>query len=150
MASETTTPSERHMAATTWPAVLGQRRTTTRLANVAVLATYSPSNRPQATPVWFELQGDHILINTSKGRAKLRNMQAHARVALAIVDRENPYRYVQIQGTVVAFDAENGARDIDRLSQRYTGKAYAYPGADRPANRVSIHIRPGRVSAMGL
>jgi len=118
--------------------------------NFAVLATQSPSNRVQATPVWFELAGNRILINTSKGRAKLRNMQAHPEVALAIVDRENPYQYVQFQGKVVAFDEEHGARDIDRLSQRYTGKPYAYPGNDRPANRVSIHIEPEQVNAMGL
>ncbi|MBM3470361.1 MAG: hypothetical protein FJX73_06175 [Armatimonadetes bacterium] len=44
--------------------------------NPAVLATVSPEGRPQATPVWFTLEGDQILINTSKGRVKLRNLKA--------------------------------------------------------------------------
>lgn len=118
--------------------------------NIAVLATQFPSARLQATPVWFVYADGQILINTSKGRAKLRNIEAHREVALAIMDRENPYRYVQIQGKVVAVDPKNGARDIDRLSQRYLGKPYAYPANDRPENRITIRIDPQRVSAQGV
>ncbi len=118
--------------------------------NVAVLATRSGTRGVQATPVWFMYDAGHILINTARGRAKLRNMQANPEVALAVVDRENPYRYVQIKGKVVAFDTQNGPRDIDRLSQRYLGKPYLYPAGDRPANRISIHIVPERVNVMGL
>jgi PPOX class probable F420-dependent enzyme len=118
--------------------------------NFAVLATRSPAGRLHATPVWFLYENDQILINTSKGRAKLRDMQAHPEVALAIVDRENPYQYVQVQGIVVAADARNGARDIDRLSQRYVGRPYAYPAGDKPENRVSVRIAPQRVNTMGL
>jgi len=118
--------------------------------NFAVLATRSRSNRPQATPVWFLYDHGHIVINTSKGRAKLRNIEQHPEVALAIMDRDDPYRYVQIQGKVVALDSENGARDIDRLSQRYAGRPYPYPGGDRPENRVTIRIEPERVDTMGV
>jgi PPOX class probable F420-dependent enzyme len=117
--------------------------------NVAVLATRSARGL-QVTPVWFLYADGHILINTAKGRAKLRNMQAHPEVALAVVNRENPYQYVQIRGKVVGFDTENAARDIDRLSQRYMGQPYAYPGGDHPKNRISIRIQPTGVNAMGL
>jgi PPOX class probable F420-dependent enzyme len=118
--------------------------------NVAVLATQSRSGDVQATPVWFMRRGGEILINTSAGRTKLRNMEDNPRVALAIVDRENPYRYVQIQGTVVEFDRENAPRDIDRLSQRYVGGPYVYAANDAPSKRVSIHIAPQRIHASGL
>lgn len=116
--------------------------------NVAVLATIGPSGRPQATPVWFLVEGDHILINTSAGRVKLRNMEADPRVTLTIVDRENLYRYVQIAGRVERFDREEGARDIDRLSMRYRGKPYTYPPTDAPERRVSVHIGPRRFSGL--
>lgn len=118
--------------------------------NFAVLATQSIHGRVQATPVWFIHDGGEILINTSAGRTKLRNMEANPRVALAIVDRENPYRYVQIQGRVVKFDKESGARDIDRLSQRYHGRPYQYPATDNPKNRITIRIRPDSVNTMGF
>ena len=113
--------------------------------NVAVLATISPSGRPQATPVWFLVEDGHVLINTSQGRVKLRNMQTDPRVTLTIVDRDNPYEYVEILGRVATFDRAHGARDIDRLSQRYRGKPYTYPPTDRPANRVTILIQPERI-----
>jgi PPOX class probable F420-dependent enzyme len=117
--------------------------------NFAVLATHAGSGL-QATPVWFLLENGQILINTSQGRAKLRNMQKNADVALAIVDTQNPYQYVQIRGRVAGFESQNGGRDIDRLSQRYLGKPYAYPGGDAPAKRVTIRITPTRVSTQGF
>lgn len=131
-------------------AIPNEVKTFLQKPNFAVLATQSKSGRVQATPVWFLQADGEILINTSAGRAKLRNMEANPRVALAIVDRENPYRYVQIQGRVTKFDKDNGARDIDRLSQRYHGRPYQYPPTDSPKNRVSIHIVPERLSTMGF
>ena len=87
--------------------------------NFAVLVTRSRANRIQATPVWFIVSDGRIMVNTSKGRAKLRNMQQNPDVVLAIMDRENPYRYVQIQGKVAKLDADNGARDLElRLTTR--------------------------------
>ena len=115
--------------------------------NFAVVATVGPSGRPQATPVWFMLDGEDILINTAKGRVKLRNLHANPRVSLAIYDRDNPYAYVQIQGTVTGFDEKNGPRDIDRLSLRYRGEKYNYQGST-PADRVSVRIKPTRVSGL--
>jgi PPOX class probable F420-dependent enzyme len=110
--------------------------------NLAVLATLSPSGRPQATPVWFMLDGNEILINTSKERVKMRNLKANPRMSVVIVDRDNPYAYVQIRGVVTSFDEKNGARDIDRLSLRYRGEAYKYQPGNTPAHRVSVRIKP--------
>jgi PPOX class probable F420-dependent enzyme len=114
----------------------------------AVLATTSAQGRSQATPVWYMMDGDHILINTSVGRVKLRNLEANPYLALTVVDPQNAYRYVQIQGKVVRFDREHGARDINRLSLRYTGRSYGYPAGDKPEDRVTIVIRPTRVSGL--
>ncbi len=117
--------------------------------HAAVLATTSPRGRPQATPIWFVLEGEHIIVNTSQGRVKLKNLQAHPYLALTIVDPKNMYRYVQIQGKVVRFDSENGARDIDRLSMRYRGEPYSYQYGGGPKDRVTIVIQPLRISGMG-
>ncbi len=118
--------------------------------NFAVLATVGPAGRPQATPVWYLVEDDGILINTSQGRVKLRNLKGNPRVAVTVVDLENPYRYVQIQGKVVKFDTDRGARDIDRLSIRYHGRPYRYPPTDAPERRVTILIKPARFNAMGI
>jgi len=115
--------------------------------NLAVLATISPKGRPQATPVWFMVDGDHILVNTSRGRVKQRNVEAHPFVAVTVVDRDDPYRFVQIQGKVVKLDSQRGAQDIDRLSLRYRGRKYQYPPTDAPDRRVSLIIKPLKVYA---
>jgi PPOX class probable F420-dependent enzyme len=118
--------------------------------NLAVLGTVSPAGRPQVTPVWFLYEDGHIIVNTSQGRVKLRNVEANPAVTVTVVDRNDPYRYVQIQGTVVALDRRNGDRDINRLSQRYRGRPYKYPPTDAPERRVSLHIKPLRAHAMGF
>src|SRR2546428_14095544 len=89
--------------------------------NFAVLATVSPKGRPQATPVWFMLDGEEILMDTSQGRVKLRNLEANPYAAIAVVDKDNPYLYVQIRGKV-RLDFANGARAIARSSRRYGGR----------------------------
>lgn len=66
-------------------------------------------------------------------------------MAVTVVDRDDPYRYAQIQGKVVKLDWEHGSRDIDRLSMRYRGRAYQYPATDAPDRRVSLLIKPLRV-----
>jgi PPOX class probable F420-dependent enzyme len=117
-------------------------------ANVAVLATVSVRGRPQATPVWFMLDGEHILINTSKHRVKLRNLRRQPYAALTIVDPKDPYRWIQIQARVSRIDPASGARDIDRLSTRYLGRPYPYFSGDRPEDRVSVLLDPLRVTGM--
>jgi PPOX class probable F420-dependent enzyme len=118
--------------------------------NLGVLATISPSGRPQATPVWFMVDGDEILINTAKMRVKLRNIKINPRVALVVFDRDDIYQHVQIRGTVVGLDDKNGARDIDRLSLRYRGTPYKYQPGVTPADRVSVRIKPTGVTSGGI
>ena len=76
----------------------------------ASLATLMPEGSPQVTPVWCDFDGTHILINTAKGRQKHRNLSRDPRVALAMMDPDNPYRYLEVRGEVEAM-TEEGAWD---------------------------------------
>ena len=93
----------------------------------AFLATTMPDGTPQVTPIWFNTDGEHILINTARGRAKDRNMQARPQVALAIPDPSNPYRYLQIRGRVAVITESGAAEHIAALGVIYTGKAFPFP-----------------------
>ena len=66
------------------------------------LSTVMPDDSPQVTPVWFDNDGEHILVNTNEGRTKDRNMKARPQVAVVIQDPADPYRYLQIRGKVVS------------------------------------------------
>jgi len=87
----------------------------------AFVATLMKNGSPQLTPVWFNTDGKHILINTAIGRVKEKNMRRDARVALVIVDPHNPYRYMQIRGKVVEVTTQGAREHIDVLSKKYRG-----------------------------
>ncbi len=112
----------------------------------AFLATVMPDNTPQVTPVWFNTDGEHILINTARGRVKDSNMRANPHVALAIPDPQNPYRYLQIRGRVVERTEKGADEHIATLGRIYTGEPFDYP-ADQV--RVIYKIQPESVQTMG-
>lgn len=91
----------------------------------AYLATLMHDGSPQLTPVWFDVEGDHILINTAKGRVKDKNMRARQQVAVLIADPKDPfYHYIQIRGRIVDFTEEGGLEHIGKLSVRYDNKPW--------------------------
>ena len=100
----------------------------------AHLATLMPDGSPQVTPVWFDYKDGVIRVNSAKGRIKSRNMQEGARVALAIMDPDNPYRYIQVRGQVGRITQEGASAHIDSLARKYLGQEkypYARPGEIR-------------------
>jgi len=113
---------------------------------IAFLATTMKDGTPQVTPVWFNTDGTHILVNSAQGRVKDRNMRARPQVALAIIAPDAAYRYLQIRGRVVEVTTQGAAEHISILSQKYEGKDY-----DLPAGmvRVIYKIIPERVSGSG-
>lgn len=113
----------------------------------AHLATVMPDGSPQVTPVWCEYDGKHVLINTAAGRQKDKNMVRDGRVALSVIDPENPYRYLEVRGHIVHRSEEGAFEHINRLSQKYLGKAYTFmkPGE----RRVIYHIEPEHVTSQG-
>ncbi len=109
----------------------------------AFLALVKSDGAPQVTPVWFDWDGTHIVINSARGRVKEKVMSKMSKVALAIPDPADPYRYLQIQGKVVEV-TEEGARDmIDHLSMKYEGVKYKWYKGE---TRVTYEILPERVS----
>jgi PPOX class probable F420-dependent enzyme len=103
------------------------------------LATSMPDGSPQVTPVWFDNDGEHILINTNEGRVKDRNMKVRRKVAMVIQDPADPFRYLGIRGEVVGYTREGGDEHIDMLCRRYRGKPWNY----RPGQkRIIYKIRP--------
>jgi len=114
----------------------------------ASLATLMPDGSPQVTPVWFEFDGSHILVNSARGRRKDQNMRADPRVALAIPDPENPYRYVEVRGTVEEITENRAAAHIDKLAKKYLG-VDKYPYAQAGEVRVLYKIKPEKFSGMG-
>lgn len=114
----------------------------------AHLGTVMADGSPQVTPVWCDLDGSYIRVNTAKGRVKDRNMRRSKKVALSILDPDNPYRYLAVRGEVEEI-TENGAdAHIDLLAKKYLGKD-KYPFRQPGEVRVIYRIRPEKVSSRG-
>ena len=114
----------------------------------ASLATVMADGSPQVTPVWFDFDGTHLRVNSAKGRVKDRNMRRNGRVALSIMDPENPYRHLAIRGRVEEITEAGADAHIDSLSKKYLGKD-RYPNRRPGEVRIIYRIRPERVSTMG-
>jgi len=120
----------------------------TKKISFANVATVLKDGSPQVTPVWFDYTGGKIRINTARGRVKARTLKQGTRVAMSIMDPDNPYRYMQIRGRVASV-TENGANaHIDSLAKKYLGKD-KYPFAQPGEVRVTYEIEPTSAQAMG-
>jgi PPOX class probable F420-dependent enzyme len=105
--------------------------------NFAHLATLMSDGSPQSVPVWVGREGDRIVICTGEKSLKARNTVREPRVALSIVDFENPYSEVQIRGHVTERRPDPDLKMMDPISHKYTGKPFPFRD---PNGRVALII----------
>jgi PPOX class probable F420-dependent enzyme len=105
--------------------------------NFAHLATLMSDGSPQSVPVWVGREDDSVLICTSESSLKARNTVRDQRVALSLIDLQNPYEEVQLRGRVVERRPDRDFRYMDPISQKYTGKPFPFRN---PEGRVALVI----------
>lgn len=112
--------------------------------DIAHLATLNADGSPQVSAVWVDLDGDLVVVNTTEGLVKTKNMRANPRVGISIVAQSNPYESLQIQGHVVEVTARGADERIDDLARRYLGTdGFAHRQPDD--QRVIVKIAPIKV-----
>jgi PPOX class probable F420-dependent enzyme len=89
-----------------------------------------------------------VIFNSARGRQKDRNVRRDPRVALAVVDPENPYRYVEIRGKVAEITEQGADAHIDKMAKKYLGQD-KYPYRQPGEVRVMYKIRPEHTTTMG-
>lgn len=115
-----------------------------RKRSFAHLATIMPDGSPQVTPVWIDYDGQYLLVNTAEGRAKDRNMRRDGRVALSILDPDDPYCHIDIRGHIAEITHDGAEEHIDTLSRRYDGKSWIYqPGQVRVIFKIEADTVTG-------
>src|SRR5215468_3454328 len=114
----------------------------------ASLGTLMPDGQQQVTPVWVDFDGKHVLVNSAKGRVKDRNMRRDPRVSMVLIDPDNPYRHLQVQGRVVEITEDGADQHIDKMAKKYLGQD-KYPFRQPGEVRVIYKIEPDRVATMG-
>lgn len=109
------------------------------------LALVLSDGTPQVSPIWFDYDGQDIIINTARGRLKDKVLSKHPWVACSIAAPEDPYRYLLIRGPVVGETEEGGYEMICRLNAKYHGNPN-FPKVPGQV-RVTYRIRPVKVFA---
>ena len=115
---------------------------------LAHVATVGRNGEPQNNPVWFGWDGENLTFSQTTGRQKYRNVQDEPRVALSIVDATNPYRYLEIRGTVERVDPDPDNAFINSMAKKYMGED-VYPWHRPGDERVVIVVKPEHTTQMG-
>mgnify|MGYP000880865083 CR=1 FL=1 len=108
------------------------------------LATLNADGSPQNNVMWVDVEGDKVMLNTSIGRVKEKNMRRDGRLSLSYANPQNPYERIEIRGKAVEFKGgDEGIAGINKLANKYLGSDYPWlqPGEER----VTILIEPTRV-----
>ena len=130
------------------PPILTQYHDLFQKKAFAHLATINGDGTPQVTPVWVDFDGTHIRFNTARGRVKERNLRRTPQVALAILDPDNPYRYLRVSGRVVEITEQGAEAHIDALAQKYLGQD-RYPFRKAGEVRMLCKILPEKAAGQG-
>jgi PPOX class probable F420-dependent enzyme len=115
---------------------------------LASLATLNPDGSPQITPLWVDLDGDDVVFNTAQGRKKARNLERDARVAVTVIDPDDPYNVVAIQGTVTDVTTDGADAHIDALAKKYLG-VDSYPMRREGEVRIRVTVRTDHIAMQG-
>ncbi len=119
-----------------------------------VLSTVMPDGQPQTTPVWCNLEGDHVLINTMWRFRKAKNMQANPMVTLLAFRLKNPLINIEVRGRVVEITEEGALEHLNELNLLYTGKPNFFGDSLDEELRhkftpLKIRVKPVRVRVEG-
>ena len=114
--------------------------------NFAFLGTIMRDGRPQVSPIWIDIDDNNniILINTAHGRIKQKNIARDPRVSLSLVDKNNPYSMITIQGTVIEQTTVGADEHIDKLAKKYLN-IDRYPSHSPSIQRVICKIKPDKM-----
>jgi PPOX class probable F420-dependent enzyme len=114
--------------------------------NFAFLGTIMKDGRPQVSPIWIDIDDNNniILFNTAQGRIKHKNISRDPRVSLSLVDKNNPYSMVTIQGTIIEQTTIGADEHIDKLAKKYLN-IDRYPSHSPSITRVICKIKPEKM-----
>jgi len=121
------------------------------------LGLIGPDGWVSLTPMWFDYEGDKILVNTASHRSKCEWIRQQPRLTVLVVNPDNPYHWVQIKCTVEKEErewekgGERVTKQLDKIWTKYTKQPAPY-GLRDPAideKRVLFVCRIDRIATFG-
>ena len=115
---------------------------------LAHVVTSGPDGEPQNNPVWFDWDGGHVKFSQAKARQKYCDLHRDPRIALSIVDPEDPYRYLEIRGEVVRVEEDPDIEFICAMARKYMG-VDGFPNHGPGEECAVVYVRPSHTTQMG-
>jgi PPOX class probable F420-dependent enzyme len=113
----------------------------------AVVTTLRKDGSPHSTIVWVDEVDGNLLFNTAEGRAKPRYLREDPRVSLTILDPNDMFRWLAVNGRS-ELSTEGAREQIDKLSKKYLGQD-EYPWY-KGEQRVNVLVKPEKIDSSGL
>jgi hypothetical protein len=140
---------------------VGDRRQITSLADLdpiyrqlmddpvtQILGIVGPSGRANLTPMWFDYDGDQVLVNCAAQRSKTGWIRANPQLTSLLVNPANPYHWMSIKHTVAEEisedDPERGpgvTAQLDKIWTKYTQQPAPYGLRDPSINERRVLFR---------
>jgi PPOX class probable F420-dependent enzyme len=116
--------------------------------NLAVVAALREDGKPHQTPVWVDWVDEHVVLNLNNFRAKLEHLRHDPRVSVLVLDRNNPFRWIAIEGQVDEITTDGGFEHIVRQAGVYLGRSeYTLQEGEE---RILVKIEPERIEPHGV
>ena len=115
---------------------------------VGVVTTLREDGSPHSTVVWVDVEDGVPSFNTASGRKKPANLERDPRASLLVIDPQDAYKWVAVDGTV-ELTTDGADPQIDKLAKKYLGKD-EYPWRNPEETRVKVLIQPEKVDASGF
>lgn len=126
------------------PTTLDERdRELLQARNFVHVSTLRPDGTIQTVPIWVDVEGDTVVLNTAEGRAWPKNLRRDGQATLTVQNLENPYEYLTITGRLVEDTSEGADAHIDKMAHKYLGQD-TYPFRQPGEQRVIFRIVPDR------
>ena len=115
--------------------------------NLIFISTINSDGSPQLTPVWGNYDDGYVLVNTAEGRLKHKNVLRDPRVAISVVDHNNPLNMTTIKGKVIEIIPDYDYVHANKLTKQYMG-IDEYPFKRDGEKRIIFRIKPVKIFVM--
>lgn len=128
------------------PTIPQSHRDLIETPGIGALSTIGPDGTPQVTALWYLADGDTVKTSLMTSRQKYKNIVAHPKATLFIIDPADPFRTLEVRGDATV-DDDPGLALFERIVRHYGQDPDTFP-APRD-NRVVLTLMPTHVVAQG-
>ena len=124
-----------------------------------VMAVMGSDGRPNLTPMWFDYEGDRVLVNAACHRKKTGWIRQHPQISILLMNPENMYHWMSLKVTVereiLEDDPDEGTwvtEQLNRIWRKYNpdgGHDYGLRDPSFDERRVLFECRVDKIATFG-